>query len=156
MIPATRVRSDSFQYAGLGFSGQSGVDATGLLSRAVAALERIADATSPPSGEVMQQLRTSCDPASLPIAPQDLNDALSDLRKELREIKEAITAEKGEITKEAYTVEEVAKKTKLAPFTIRQACNKKRINGAYKGRDHAWRIPNASLLDILANGLPPE
>ena len=37
--------------------------------------------------------------------------------------------------KEACTVEEVAEKTKYKPFTVRQACNKGRIKGAYKGRD---------------------
>ena len=65
-------------------------------------------------------------------------------------------AVRGEVVKEAYTVEEVAKKTKLSKFTIRQACNKGRIKEAYKGKDGAWRITHASLLEILNYGLPPE
>jgi len=81
---------------------------------------------------------------------------LTQLKAELAQIKELLTAERGEVLKEAYTVEEVAAKTKYKPFTLRQACNKGRIKGAYKGRDHAWRIPQASLLDILSNGLPSE
>jgi len=41
-------------------------------------------------------------------------------------------------------------------FTIRQACNKPRIAGAYRARDNAWRIPHAALIEIMTNGLPPE
>jgi hypothetical protein len=81
---------------------------------------------------------------------------MTEIKTELAQIKELLTAQKGEVVKEAYTVEEVAKKTSYKPFTIRQACNKRRIKGAYKGKDHAWRIPHDSLLDLLTNGLPPE
>jgi CHAT domain-containing protein len=89
-------------------------------------------------------------------ALKDLKGDLAQVKAELAQIKKMLTAQKGEVVKEAYTVEEVVKKTNYKPFTIRQACNKGRIEGAYKGRDHAWRIPRNSLLDILANGLPPE
>ena len=85
-----------------------------------------------------------------------LSTDMTDIKTELAQIKELLTAQKGEVVKEAYTVEEVAKKTGYKPFTIRQACNKERIKGAYKGRDRAWRIPHASLLDILTNGIPSE
>ncbi len=57
--------------------------------------------------------------------------------------KQLLIAERGEVVKEAYTVEEVAKRTDLARYKIRQACNTKRIIGAYKGQDRAWRIPYA-------------
>jgi hypothetical protein len=87
---------------------------------------------------------------------KDLKGDFTQVKTELAQIKEILSAERGEVVKEAYTVEEVAGKTKYKPFTIRQACNKRRIKEAYKGRDHAWRIPHASLLDILSNGLPSE
>jgi hypothetical protein len=87
---------------------------------------------------------------------KSLKADMTDVKTELAQIKELLTAARGEVVKEAYTVEEVAKKTKFKPYTIRQACNKGRMQGAYKGRDHAWRIPHASLLDLLTNGLPPE
>jgi hypothetical protein len=86
----------------------------------------------------------------------DLKGDLAQVKAELAQIKEMLTAQKGEVVKEAYTVEEVAERTKYKPFTVRQACNKGRVKGAYKGRDGAWRIPRASLLDIVNNGLPSE
>jgi hypothetical protein len=89
-------------------------------------------------------------------AIKSVKSDMTEIKTELAQIKELLTAQKGEVVKEAYTVEEVAEKTKYKPFTLRQACNKGRIKGAYKGRDHAWRIPHASLLDLLTNGLPPE
>jgi len=87
---------------------------------------------------------------------KSLKADMTEIKTELAQIKELLTAEHGEVVKEAYTVEEVSEKTKYKPFTLRQACNKGRIRGAYKGRDHAWRVPHASLLDIITNGLPPE
>jgi len=87
---------------------------------------------------------------------KSLKADVTEMKSELAEIKQLLAAEQGEIVKEAYTVEEVAKKTNYALFTIRQACNKGRIRDARKGRDGAWRIPHASLLDIINNGLPSE
>ncbi len=87
---------------------------------------------------------------------KSLKTDMTEIKIALMQIKELLAAERGDVVKEAYTVNEVADKTKLKPYTIRQACNRGRIKGAYKGRDHAWRIPNASLLDLLTNGLPPE
>jgi hypothetical protein len=87
---------------------------------------------------------------------EDLKGDLAQVKADLARIKELLTAQKGEVVKEAYSVEEVAEKTKYKPFTIRQACNKGRIKGAYKGRDGAWRVPHGSLLDIINNGLPSE
>jgi hypothetical protein len=81
---------------------------------------------------------------------------IAEMKAEIVEIKELLSADRGEVVKEAYTVDEVAEKTKYQPYTIRQACNKGRIKEAYKGRDHAWRNPRVSLLDIVSNGLPPE
>ena len=61
----------------------------------------------------------SCQPApptphaatgSLDIAPlQELHSKIDALRAELAEVKQLLTAERGEVIKEAYTVEEVAK-----------------------------------------------
>ena len=87
---------------------------------------------------------------------KDLKGDLTQVKAELAQIKELLTTDRGEAVKEAYTIEEVAEKTKYKPFTLRQACNKGRIKGAYKGRDHAWRVPHASFLDIITNGLPPK
>lgn len=89
-------------------------------------------------------------------AIKGLKADMTEIKVELAQIKELLTAQKGEVVKETYTVEEVASKTGYKPFTIRQACNKGRIQGAYKGRDNAWRIPRDSLLDILKSGLSPE
>ena len=77
-------------------------------------------------------------------ALKDLKGDLSQVKADLAQIKELLSADRGEVVKEAYTVEEAATRTKYKPFTLRQACNKGRIKGAYKGRDHAWRIPHAS------------
>lgn len=95
---------------------------------------------------------------SLGTAPiQELHSKIDALRAELAEVKQLLTAERGEVIKEAYTVEEVAKKTGLSEYTIREeGCNKGRIEGAYKGRDRKWRIPHAALTDLLTNGLPPK
>lgn len=88
---------------------------------------------------------------------QELHSKVDALRAELAEVKQLLTAERGEVIKEAYTVEEVARKTGLSEYTIREeGCNKGRIEGAYKGRDRKWRIPHAALTDLLTNGLPPK
>ncbi len=85
-----------------------------------------------------------------------LEGKLSNIEAELAELKSLITAEKGEVVKEAYTVKEVARKAGLSEFTIRHACNKGRIKGAYKAKDGRWRIPHESLVDIRNNGLASE
>jgi len=73
--------------------------------------------------------------------------------RRLLELHQLLTADRGEVVKEAYTVTEVAQRTRLASYTIRQACNTGRIKNAFKGDDRAWRIPHAALLDILNHGL---
>jgi len=129
------------------------------LRELTAAIERLAGQTAHSSRTVS--------PKEAPTArPEDtaawkelggrLQAQLDDVKSELAEIKLLLTAERGEVVKEAYTVEEVAKKTGYALFTLRQACNKGRIEGTYKGRDRAWRIPHAVVQDILNNGLPSE
>lgn len=90
------------------------------------------------------------------IAAEQIRFELAAIRAEVAEIKTLLTVEHGEVVKEAYTVAEVAGKTRLTPWTIRQACNKQRIKGAYKGRDRGWRIPHAALVEIIKDGLPPE
>lgn len=90
------------------------------------------------------------------IAADQIHSELAAIRAEVAEIKTLLTVERGEVVKEAYTVAEVAGKTKLTPWTIRQACNKQRVKGAYKGRDRGWRIPHAALVEIIKDGLPPE
>lgn len=135
-------------------SGSPAEHVVGLLERIAVALETPGGATvrrstgsMPVSGGLHNEDRATI---------KDLKASMSVVQEELAEIKSILTAERGEIVKEAYTVDEVAKKTKLAPYTIRQACNKRRIKGAYKAKDGAWRIPRADLTDILNNGLPPE
>ena len=129
----------------------------GYLDRIVTALESWIPAIAAPhkrpnSGAALVPGLGNEDRAAI----KSLKTDMTEIKTELAQIKELLTAQKGEVVKEAYTVEEVAKKTGYKPFTIRQACNKERIKGAYKARDHAWRIPHASLLDLLTNGLPPE
>lgn len=124
-------------------------EAVVLLRRIAVALERGNGNTVQPNAAPLEMLETR-----LPKL-DELESGISDLRTELAEIKELLVAERGEIMKESYTVEEVAKKTKLASYTIRQACNTGRIQGAYKARDRAWRIPHSTLLTIQNEGLPP-
>jgi hypothetical protein len=125
----------------------------GYLERITVALESWSPPrTRPGSGAAIVPGLGNEDRAAI----KSLKADITEIKTELAQIKELLTAQKGEIVKEAYTVEEVAKKANYRPFTIRQACNKGRIKGAYKGKDHAWRIPHASLLDLLTNGLPPE
>jgi hypothetical protein len=134
-----------------------GDQAAGYLERLAVALETLI-ATNipvpkrPSSGAAIVSGMTTEDRAIIKALTADV----AEIKSELAEIKELLTAERGEVVKEAYTVEEVAKKTKYAAFTLRQACNKGRIKDARKGKDGAWRIPHASLLDIINNGLPPE
>jgi hypothetical protein len=100
-------------------------------------------------------------PAATPVADSvvaanQIRSELAAIRAEVAEIKTLLTVERGEVVKEAYTVAEVAGKTKLTPWTIRQACNKQRVKGAYKGRDRGWRISHTALVEIIKDGLPPE
>ena len=128
-------------------------------------LERIATAlesTVPFHPMAVQPLRPSGKDLVPGLSSEDrkhlrnVESDIAEMKAELVQIKELLSADRGEVVKEVYTVDEAAEKTKYQPFTIRQACNKGRIKEAYKGRDHAWRIPRASLLDIVSNGLPPE
>lgn len=123
------------------------------LERIAVARERLAAQRQPSngSGAAIRDHR-SADAASV----QGLKADVAEIKTQLANVTELLTADRGEAVKEAYTVEEVAKKTKFRPFTIRQACNKRRIASAYKARDNAWRIPHAALIDIMTNGLPPE
>ena len=133
------------------FATTSTATDTALLQVIAFALERLGHGK--PGQPIVAQ--SAAPETRLPNLDQ-IEAGIADLRMEIAEIKELLTAERGEVIKEAYTVEEVAKKTSLAPYTIRQACNTKRIKGAYKGRDRAWRIPHAELLAIQNNGLPRE
>ena len=124
-----------------------------LLQWLTGAIQGRPQTTFVPTSSVVTQAATD----SLGTAPlQELHSKIDALRAELAEVKQLLTAERGEVIKEAYTVEEVAKKTDFARYTIRQACNTKRIKGAYKGQDQAWRIPHATLIEIINDGLPPE
>lgn len=131
---------------------------------AVEYLERIAVAleTGLFGGSQLSARRRPTGAMMVPGLSKEDKKALAELKADVRqikiemaEIKELLTAERGEVVKEAYSVGEVAQRTKHKPFTIRQACNMGRIAGAYKGKDHAWRIPYATLRDILTNGLSP-
>ncbi len=139
-------------------TGEPQPPAIAYLARITAALESwLPSVTSPShrqpgSGAAVLPGLSGEDGAAI----KSLKTDMTEIKTQLAQIKELLTAKRGEVVKEAYTVDEVSEKTKFKPFTIRQACNKGRINGAYKGRDHAWRIPHASLLDLLTNGLPPE
>jgi excisionase family DNA binding protein len=78
--------------------------------------------------------------------------------QQLGELRELIVQEKGEIVKEFYSTREVAKRTGLAEYTIRQACNTGRIDAekAGNGKGSEWRIPHATLQQLLQSGLPSK
>lgn len=58
-----------------------------------------------------------------------------------------------ETGRKSFTVDEVAEATGFTPWTIRDACNKGRIE-ADKGPDRKWRISHETLLEIQDKGLP--
>ena len=97
-----------------------------LLQWLAGAIQGRPQTTFVPTSPIVTQAATD----SLGTAPlQELHSKIDALQAELAEVKQLLTAERGEVIKEAYTVEEVAKRTDLAPYTIRQACNTKRIKG---------------------------
>jgi hypothetical protein len=53
--------------------------------------------------------------------------------------------------KQSYTVEEVADRTGLAPWTIRQACNKQLISA--EKVNEKWRITHSELVRVQNNGI---
>jgi len=55
--------------------------------------------------------------------------------------------------REFYTTTEVAELTAYKEWTIRQACNKNRVQG-HKGDDGRWRIPHEEVMRIQEEGLP--
>ena len=61
--------------------------------------------------------------------------------------------------KEAYTVDEAAKRLNRRPWTVRQWCNKGEVAGAYKvrgkGRTGEWRIPHDALVRVQNEGAAP-
>jgi len=60
------------------------------------------------------------------------------------------------IPPQAHTVEDAAILTGYKEWTLRQACNKNRIRGAYKASDRSWRIPHTAIEQIQAYGLPSK
>ena len=85
---------------------------------------------------------------------------LSDLDPtELSAIRELLEERQASsLTKDWYTVDEVAKLTKLRPYTIRQACNFGRIQDDWKKKDvrtGKWRIHRDAIVQIQNEGLPP-
>ena len=57
------------------------------------------------------------------------------------------------VVRDAYSVDQAAERLRMSPWTVRQACNKKRIAAtkARNGRD--WRIPHDELVRVEAEGL---
>lgn len=66
------------------------------------------------------------------------------------------------LVKDNYTVAEVADLTqvygqqKYKTFTVRQACNRGYVDGAYKTDSGSWRVPRTAVLRVLQDGLPPR
>jgi hypothetical protein len=61
--------------------------------------------------------------------------------------------------KEAYTVEEAAKKLGKAAFTVREWCRQERVHAEKRacgrGQSQEWKITHAELLRIQNEGLLP-
>lgn len=66
------------------------------------------------------------------------------------------------LVKGDYTTEEVAALTqqygtkKAENFTVRLACNDRRIPEAFKNESGFWRIPRPAVMKIMQSGIPPE
>jgi excisionase family DNA binding protein len=91
-----------------------------------------------------------------PSTAPNQTDGLAEIKSELAAIKNWLVSNPpvSEGEKQWYTVAEVAARTNLENWTIRQACNKGRIAGAKKlGDSRQWRIPHNALVTILNEGL---
>ena len=83
------------------------------------------------------------------------DERLHSIENQLSEVRNLLQkSHQHAIVKEYYTVSEAAEKIGLAPWTIRNACNKGRISGAKKDpRSSKWRISHQSITQIQNEGL---
>ena len=81
-------------------------------------------------------------------------DQLAELKSGIAELKRLFKSQQaGQDEKEWFSVNEVAELTSFREWTIRDACNKRRIS-AEKGPDGKWRISRDELVKIQNHGLP--
>jgi excisionase family DNA binding protein len=80
-----------------------------------------------------------------------LEQLLPDLRPVLDRLDKLTAYVLQPAVKESYTVEEAADRTRLARWTIRQACNKGVITA--EKVNEQWRIPHAELVRIQNHGI---
>src|SRR5688572_5449819 len=68
-------------------------------------------------------------------------------------------AQSFSVIKEAYTTTDVAERLQRAEWTVRQWCNKRQVQGAFKvhgkGRTGEWRIPHDALIRLQETGPLP-
>jgi hypothetical protein len=89
-------------------------------------------------------------------SPGPAQDQIASLREEMGEIKDLLKRQvASETVKDWYSVNEVADRTGLSPWTIRQACNQGRI-AAEKNPAGRWRVSQEEVLRIQNHGLPKE
>lgn len=61
------------------------------------------------------------------------------------------------VVKETYTTEEVAQRLNRSPWTVRQWCNQRLVQGKKvqgRGRQGEWRIPHEELVRLMNEGTP--
>ncbi|MEQ8853634.1 helix-turn-helix domain-containing protein [Gimesia sp.] len=104
-----------------------------------------------------EELARPKDESPAEIKTQSLEgERLHSIERQLTEVRSLLQrSHQQSIVKEFYTVKEAAEKVGLAPWTIRQACNKGRISDAKKHpRSGDWRIPHQSITQIQNEGMP--
>jgi predicted transcriptional regulator len=93
----------------------------------------------------------------------DSNELMLLLLNQQREILDRLdlmaVAQSLSLVKEAYTTEEAAERLGRSEWTVRQWCNKKQVNGAYKvrgkGRTGEWRLPHEAIVALQNKGPIP-
>jgi hypothetical protein len=136
-----------------GFCGDMGVAATtgGEEARGEhQRQQRQEERQLPGGGEAVSAPRES------DVLPEPRTDQLAKLESQVAEIRDLLKRQINTgVAREVYSVNEVADRTGYKPWTIRQACNRKRLK-ATKGDDGRWRIPHEELIRLQEQGLPAE
>lgn len=88
-------------------------------------------------------------------APELRSDRFAKLEEQVAEIRDLLKRQvvSTGATKDWYSVNEVADQTGHKRWTIRQACNTRRIK-ASKGDDGRWRVHHEELVRLQERGLP--
>jgi hypothetical protein len=130
-----------------------GAEATAVRRQLQASWAEETPATSPASAPAPVESPATANDSGQP-APEQPNEQLDKIKAALSRLEQRLEKPAPPPPEKShYTVREAAEATGYGEWTLRQACNKGRVQ-ADKGPDGKWRISRAQITRIVNEGLP--